>query len=183
MKSLIWQIALGALLFPSVLLAQTQPSDNVSISPVRELNLRGFNFLYVDKQVTRAMIGDAAKTEVPKLFRTLRDAHIDPIGPMVFIYPDMPADPQAEFDLEIGITVGPDAVAPDGYDVEQVPPTDCQTVLFGGAMAKIGRAFAKLMPKLHDGTVTPTGEIREYILYFEDAASPNNVCLIAGAVR
>ena len=61
---------------------------------------------------------------------------------------------------------------------------DCKDVLYSGtAMQNLGKAYAKLTPKLLDGSAMPTGEVRIYLLYFEDVMSPNNVVLLAGVVQ
>ncbi len=185
MKYILLQIALASMLFPSVLLAQTRPSEDVSIGSPRRLRLPGFNFLFVDTQVTRQTIGDTARTEIPNLFVALKIANIQPRGPMVFMFQNPPADPNAVFELKIGIAVGKDAVAPNGYEVDELPPVECQTVLYGGPLAKIGQARQELMSSLNGAgpDSAATGEIREYFYNFEGANSPNNVTLIAGVLK
>src|SRR5579862_3791733 len=111
MKYVMWFVAL-VLFAPTILVAQTSPTD-VSIGPVRNSNLQPFNFLFVERQVTRGLIADAAKTEVPKILQAMADAHIKQRGPVVLTYRDLPADPNKEFDLDIGVMVAgnPDAPA------------------------------------------------------------------------
>jgi hypothetical protein len=185
MKYIPLQIALASILFPSLLLAQTRPSEDVTVGSPRQLTLPGFNYLYVDVQTTRKTIAEAAAREVPNLFAALQAANIQLRGPMVFITEDRPADPDAVFDLKMGIAVGKNAVAPSGYEVDPLPPVECLTVLYGGPLSMIGQAFHKLLPSL-DGPASvsaPTGEIREYFFYFESATSPNNVTLIASVLK
>jgi hypothetical protein len=91
------------------------------------------------------------------------------------------------FDLKIGNAVDDNAVAPEGYEIDPLLPVDCQTILYGGSLAKLGLAFQKFAPELYgygrSSDSTPTGEMREYVLYFEDPDSPNNVTLIAAVVK
>jgi hypothetical protein len=185
MKHIALKFALASLMFPSILLAQTRPSEDVSIGSVRKLTLPAFNFLYVDTQTMLKTIGDTSKKEIPKLYLAMRASNIQPHGPLVYIFQGLTADPTAVFHMKIGIAVNENAVAPDGYAVDPLPPVACQTILYGGPFAKIGQAFQQLIPILYGGSPdsTPTGEIREYFLYFEDANSPNNVTLIAGVVK
>jgi predicted transcriptional regulator YdeE len=185
MKNVAMKILLLSIFFPSILFAQTRPSEDVSVGSVRKLTLPGFNFLCVDTQATQKTIGDTSKTEIPKLFTAMKSANIEPHGPLVFIFQDLPQDPDATFDMKIGIAVDESAVAPDGYEIDPLPAVECQTVLYGGPFAEIGQAFQKLMPKLYGqkSDLTPTGELREYFLYYENATSPNNVTLIAGVVK
>ncbi|MGA3067745.1 MAG: GyrI-like domain-containing protein [Tepidisphaeraceae bacterium] len=179
MKFVALQIALAAIIFPTVVLGQTPGSENLSVGSVRELNLKGFNYLYVERQVTRATIADVGKTEIPKLFQAIGVAHIQTRGPVIFIFPDHPADPNASFNVEMGVGVVGNVVAPNGYELTQLPEADCQTVLYGGPMTMVGRAFEGLMPEGSDGGATPTSEIRIYMLYYEDVESPNDVALVA----
>lgn len=185
MKYVALKIALLSIFSPSILLAQTRPSEDVSVGSVRQLTLPGFNFLYVDTQATQKTIGDTSKTEIPKLFAAMKGANIQPHGPLVFVFQGLAADPNAVFDLKIGIAVDDSAIAPDGYELDALPPAECQTILFGGPFTKLGQAFQKLMPKLYgqNSDSAPTGEIREYFLYYENVTSPNNVTLIAGVLK
>ena len=143
----------------------------------------GFNFLCVDRQVTLKTISQTAGEEVPKLRAAIKAANIQPRGPVVFIYQDMTNDPNAVMDVKIGIAVEESPIAPEGYQVDEIPPATCQTVLYGGPMTAIGQAFEILMPELYGGAAAPTGEIRVYHLYFESANSPNNLTRIAAVVK
>jgi hypothetical protein len=154
-----------------------------SVGPVRRLDMIGFNFLYADKQVTLKTISQIAGEEVPKLFAAMKAANIQARGPVVFIYPTMTGDPGAVLDVKMGIAVEKTHAAPEGYQVEEIPPANCQTVLYSGPMTTIREAFHVLIPALYGGAAAPTGEIRVYHLNFEGTNSPNNVMRIAGVVK
>jgi effector-binding domain-containing protein len=184
MKYVIWAAAM-ALFIPSPLLAQAQPAAaaEAATGPVRDSTLHGFNFFYVERQVTRETIGDTAKAEVHQVLEAMTGAHIRQCGPVVLIFRDVPTDPQGQFDLEIGVTVKQNSGAPEGYQIAQLPAANCKSVLYQGSMGTVGQAFGKLLPSLNEGAVTPTGEYRVYVLYFEDLASPNDVAMVAGVVQ
>jgi RNA polymerase sigma factor (sigma-70 family) len=161
---------------------RTRPSGDVSVGPVRQLDLIGFNFLHVDQQVTLKTIPDIARLEASKLRAAMKTAQIEPCGPVVFIYENMTNDPNAVMNVKIGIAVKENPTAPEGYQVEEIRPANCQTVLYGGPMSKIAQAFQVLGPALY-AAAAPTGEIRVYCLYFESADSPNNATLIAAVLN
>jgi len=163
--------------------ARMRPSADVSAGPVRRLDLAGFSFLNVDKKVMLKTISQTAGEEVPKLFAAIKAANIQPRGPVVFIYPNITSSPNDVMDVKIGIAVGETPSAPEGYQLDEIPRAICQTVLYGGPMAKISQAFHVLGPALYDGAAAPTGEIRVYQLYFESANSANNVTRIAAVVK
>jgi hypothetical protein len=163
--------------------ARTRISADVSVGPVRKLEMIGFNFLYVDKQVTLKTISQTAGEEVPKLRAAIKAANIQPRGPVVFIYPRMTGRPDVVLEVKIGIAVEETPTAPEGYQVEEIPPTICQTVLHGGPMTTLREAFGVLGPKLYGSAPAPTGEIRVYCYYFEATDSPNNATLIAAVVK
>jgi RNA polymerase sigma factor (sigma-70 family) len=161
----------------------TRLSAGVSVGPVRKLDMIGFNFLHVDREVTLQTISQTAGEEVPKLRAAIKAANIQPCGPLVFIYPRITGQPDAVMDVKIGIAVEESATAPEGYQVEEIPPATCQTVLHGGPRATLPAAFGVLVPKLSGGAAAPTGEIRLYCFHFENTNSPNNVTLVAAVVK
>ncbi len=85
-------------------------------------------------------------------------------------------------EVKIGIAVKEATAAPEGFQVNEVAPATCHTVLYGGPMTTISQAFQALGPTL-SAAATPTGEIRVYCLYFENTNSPNNVTQIAAVVK
>jgi RNA polymerase sigma factor (sigma-70 family) len=160
------------------------PKD-VSIGSVRRLNMPGFNFLFLTTQTTLKTIRETSKVEVPKFMAAVKDANIERRGPLVYIFPNFLADGDGVLDLKIGIAVDENAVAPEGCEIEALGPVDCQTVLFGGSLAKLGHGFERMIPEIFGGKrdSTPTGEFREYFLHFVSVESANNVTLIAGVVK
>jgi effector-binding domain-containing protein len=165
--------------------AQTRPSTqpDFTLGPVRQQHLVGVNFLYTTCKATIRTIADVAGAEVPKLFDAIKEANIQQRGPVIFIYRNLTDNLDAPFDVQIGMAVEDNVVPPTGYQSIQLSPSDCATILYTGSMANIGQAYATLMPAAWSYERKPTGETREYYLYFEDDKSPNNVVLIATVLK
>jgi len=172
---------LSLLICSPILQAQTRPSvpADFTVGPMRQQQLVGFNFLYVTRRATIRTIAEIAGTEVPKLFDAIKAANIQERGPVIFIFHGMTGAPDQPFDVEMGMAVEENVVPPDGYETVELKPATCATVLYSGDMPNIGHAYEKVFPAMSAAGLTPSGETREYYLYFEDDKSPNNVVLVA----
>ena len=104
MKYVIWTLAL-VLFLQRCCRAQRRRPPDVTIGPVHDTNLMGFSYLFVKRQVTRANAVEVARVEVPKMLGAVTAAHILRVGPVVMVYHNLPSDPKAAFDLEIGVMV------------------------------------------------------------------------------
>jgi effector-binding domain-containing protein len=178
-------IALTLVLFCTALQAQTQPSTQptYTVGPTCMRHLVGFNFVYTICHATIKTIADVAGTEVPKLFDAVKNAGIQQQGPVVFIYKNTPTSADQPFDFQLGMAVEQGPRAPPGYQSTQLNAIDCATILYTGDMANIGHAYGALFQALPATGKIPTGETREYYLYFEDDKSPNNVVLITAVLK
>jgi effector-binding domain-containing protein len=160
--------------------SDTEPSTQPAplVGSEREQFMIGFNFVYTVQTATIPTISQVAGTEVPKLFDAIKQAGIQQRGPVVFIYPQMSHDMSKPFQVQIGMMVEPGGQAPDGYQMKFIPAANCAAVLYAGDMKNIGQAYRPLFEGLTADEKTPTGETRQYFLYFEGDQSMNNIVLV-----
>ena len=176
-------------LLAAAVMAQTRPAGQngadakPSVGPMRVEHLMGFNYLYVSREATLKTIGQVFAVELPKLIAALKTENIQMRGGMISVYHGLTADPSRKFNVDIGFPVEAGAMAPEGYQLLPLSDTNCATVVYSGRMAEIGQAYQQLYPKLFARGLQPTGDTREYYLYWEDANSPNNVVLVAVVLK
>jgi effector-binding domain-containing protein len=188
-------IVIGALCLWSIpAISQTQPpiqkpnpatvvDTQPSIGPMRVRLLPAFSFLYAMRNTTLNTIGPTADAEIAKLLAAMKANGIQPVGPAVLIYHSMTGDRNQKFDLDIGMQVADNAVAPQGYQLSHKAAAHCATVLFGGSVADVGQAYRDLFTNLSTRDLIPTGETREYYLTWDGGGSPNNVIWIAACAE
>jgi hypothetical protein len=92
-------------------------------------------------------------------------------------------DPNHPFELEAGFKVDAGTVAPAGYEVGQVGESKSAVVLYGGPLMEVKEAYHQLFAGLPGAGLTPTDEMREYLLYYEGTDSPNNVAMATVGVK
>ena len=90
-------------------------------------------------------------------------------------------DPNKKFKLQVSFAVLEGTEAQGDFKVRRLEPFKCATVLYGGPISSIPRAYEKVFGGL--GGATPTGETREYYFHFEGVESPNNVQLVAVGLK
>jgi effector-binding domain-containing protein len=169
--------------------AQTQPvgggagvDTEPSIGQMRVRKLPGFTYLYASREVTIGQIGPAAHAELPKLLSAMKAKGIFPTGPAVLTYHGATGDPNQKFQMDVGIQVAEGTDAPAGYQVKKVQPALSATVLYGGAVSGLKKAYGELFGNLPSRDLIPTGETREYYMSWDSADSPNNVLLLVACV-
>ena len=84
-------------------------------------------------------------------------------------------------DVKARLSVLDGTEAQGDFKVRRLEPFKCATVLYGGPISSIPKAYEKVFGGL--GGATPTGETREYYFHFEGVESPNNVQLVAVGLK
>ena len=67
--------------------------------------------------------------------------------------------------------------------VRKTEPFKAATVLYTGSVFEVGQCYQKLFPAIKQMGLEPSGEEREFTLYFEELESPNNVVLVQVGVK
>jgi effector-binding domain-containing protein len=154
-----------------------------TIGETRVQDLKAFRFCSKTFGTTFDGIKKLADVEIPKLIDAMKTKGTASAGPLVFIYTGVQQDMSKPFKLEIGIMIAKDVPVPDGYQARDVPETHSASLLFTGALKYLEDGYQKLFNSLDDKKLKPTGETREYYLYWEGPESANNVIMITSGVE
>ncbi|MBM4041604.1 MAG: GyrI-like domain-containing protein [Planctomycetes bacterium] len=153
------------------------------VGEMRVQTLPGRTYLYAERETTIAKVGEAYAEVVPALVKVAEAGQARITGPLVSIATGATGEPDTPFKLCIGFLVADDTKPVAGFRVKKLADFRCATVLFSGPAAKSGEAYGKLFEALTAAGHIPTGETREYSLYWESAESPNNVTLIQAGIK
>ena len=182
-------LALVSLVLPGLAPAAEEPKKAPEAKPefvigeMRVQRLPGRTYLYSERETTLAKIGQAFAEVVPAIVKVAEEGRARITGPLVSVCLGATGEPETPFKLSIGFFVADDTKPVGDFKVRKLADFRCATVLFSGPAAKTGEAYKKLFESLTAAGHTPTGETREYSLYWESAESPNNVMLIQAGIQ
>jgi hypothetical protein len=170
-------LALAAVAALTVGAAEPTASPSYTLSAPRVATLQ--STLIVSQTLhIRAGDSDAQVKAIADICQKLAAAGTAVTGGPVFIFHQLPADPDEAIDLEIGMPVAKGAKAPAGCTAHSLPATPAVTAVHQGPTATLGQAAQELYAKLGALHQTPGGEFRTRSLYYEDLQSTNNVTLL-----
>lgn len=153
------------------------------VSEMRVQTFPGVTLLCGEAETTLAKIGAVAGQTISALHKAADDAHLGVTGPMIFVYQGATGQPDTPFKLSLGFPVAEGTKPVGDFKVKKLADLRCATVLFSGPLAKLHDAYSKLFPALMGAGHIPTGEMREYYLYWESPESPNNVLLLQAGIK
>jgi len=159
------------------------PDEQFIVSKMRIQDFKPRNYLFAETTTTIAQIGPVVMEIIPKLEQAIKDGKVEVKGPAVFVFQGATADVNKPFTLQVGFLVADDTKDVGEFKVRQLDQFHCATVLFSGAVANVTQAYQQLYTDLFAAGLKPTGESREYYLYWESPESPNNVQLIQVGVE
>ena len=180
---------LAALALMATCLAAEEPKKPPEAKPefvigeMRIQNLPGRTYLYAERETTIAKVGEAFAEVVPAIVKVAEQGQARITGPLTSVAVGATGEPDTPFELFIGFLVADDTKPVAGFKVKKLADFHCATVLYSGPSAKTGEAYAKLFEALIAAGHVPTGETREYNLYWESPESPNNVMLIQAGIK
>ena len=155
--------------------------DAVQLSDVAERTLGAKTIIYREVETSLSEMGQDVGPILEDLAKLVKEKKVVYDGCAVFVYQGASPDPTKKFKLQVSFAVA-EGTQPQGeFKVRKLEPLKCLTVLYGGPVASIAKAYEKLYGGL--GNKTPTGESREYYLNWEGVESANNVELIAVGVK
>jgi effector-binding domain-containing protein len=157
--------------------------DDFVVSKMRVQEFNPKTYLYAETQTTLAQIGPVVTDLIGKLKETMKDGKVQPAGPMIFVYQGATHDPNQQFTLQVGFPVAPETKDIGNFKVRQLEKFRAATVLFSGAIANVSSAYQQVFTDLYGANLQPTGETREYYLYWEAPESVNNVQLIQVGIK
>jgi effector-binding domain-containing protein len=157
-------------------------SPEFVVSDMRQQTLPAMTLLYGSEQTTFSKMFDVMMKLLPPVSKALEDKSARSNGSCVFIYHNMNMEDKP-FTLDVGWMVADDTKVVGELKVKKTEPFKCATVLFTGSLGNIAKAYEKVMAGLGAAGLTPSGESREYYLFWDGAESPNNVVMIAVGVK
>lgn len=170
---------LSLLLATPVFLCAGEPSQPVqgAIGPVAFQTHAGGTFVYVSSRVTFAELPTQTPAMARRLARCLKAAGVQTFGPLLIIQKGVSQDPAQPFDQEVGVLVSKQVGTAGEAQIRPLAPFPCATTVVSGGYAGEGAqpAFQTLFRTALEQKRVPTGEIRELVLFWEDAGSPNNL--------
>ena len=155
--------------------------DAVQLSDVTERTLGTKTIIYREVETSLSEMGQDVGPILEELNKLVKEKKVVYAGCAVFVYQGASPDPTTKFKLQVSFAVAEDTQPQGEFKVRKLEPLKCLTVLYGGPVASVAKAYEKLYGGL--GDKTPTGESREYYLNWEGVESANNVELIAVGVK
>ena len=155
------------------------------IGEVRIRTLAPRAYAYVETETTFAELGNAIGNAMGKVQKAAEEGTIQVDGPFVLAYPKGSAHrtPDKPFQVHIGLMVKEDSKGGGDVKVRKTEPFKAATVMYTGPVMEVGQCYEKLFPAIEKMGLTPSGEEREFTLYFEDLESPNTVVMVQVGVK
>lgn len=176
-------------LLVAVALAGESPNPAPSTKPtpmIGEVNMQTVaakSYFFRSKQTTFADLGKTIAELMPAMMTTVKEKNVQVDGPVIFVYHGVDQDMSKPFTLDVGIAVTESTQAAGDFKVRKLDAFHCATVLYTGPIDSLKTAFEKLYPAIFQNQQTPTGEFREYYLYWESPESANNVVQVLVGVK
>jgi effector-binding domain-containing protein len=155
------------------------------VGEVRIRTLAPRTYAYVATETTFAELGGAVGEAMGKLRKAAEERTIKVEWPFVLAYPEgsVHRTPDKPFQVHIGLMVADGSKGGGDVKVRKTEPFKAATILYTGPVMGIGQCYEKLFAAIEKMGLTPSGEEREYTLYFEDLESPNNVVMVQVGVK
>ncbi len=173
----------------SVLLASTGAGRGLEktephIGDMHLQTLPPLHFFYGTLETDFPSVGEPLGKMLNAMYKTAGVKKVPIRGPTLHIYFNSPhRNPDKRFKMETGFPVAEGAQPVGGFKVRQTPRFKCATMVYIGPAPRIGEAWEKLIRAATKAGLTPTGEEREFVLYWEDVQSANNVFQIQMGVK
>jgi effector-binding domain-containing protein len=155
------------------------------IGEMRVRTMGAATFAYIEVETTSDRLGDAIGEALPKLDEASDSGKAKIAGPFGLYYPKgAHVQPDKQLPVQIGHIVREGSTGGGGdVKIRKTEPFKCATAVYTGPVAEIGQSYQKLFPAISAAGLKPSGEEREFTLYFESVESPNNVLLIQVGVK
>jgi effector-binding domain-containing protein len=176
-------VAMLLCLWPSFGGAAEAPGPQIGEVQVR--TLAPVTVAVIETETTFGRLGEAIGAAMPKIENAAKEGKITVAGPFVLRYPkgSAHATPDKPFNVEIGMIVADGAQPAGEVKVRKLEGFRAATVLYTGPVTGIGQCYQKLFPTIERLGLEPSGEEREFTLYFESVESANNVMMVQLGVR
>jgi effector-binding domain-containing protein len=156
-------------------------AGDVQLSEVAIRTLAPRTILYREVETSLSEMGQTVGPILEQLEALAKEKKVVFDGAAVFVYFGATGEPDKKFKLQVSFAVAEDTEPQGEFKVRKLEPFKCATVLYGGPMTSIPKAYEKVYGGL--GNNTPTGESREYYFNWEGVESDNNVELIAVGIK
>lgn len=156
------------------LLEQSEPA----LGPVAIREYRAQTYFHLVRRASQKTMPEVMKQAFPELLAAAEKASVMPLGGAVVVYKNVTPDPDAEFEVQIGVLVNTGTAASGEAKVRELEAFRSASLLYSGSLDQIGEAYMRLYQTLMAGGKMPTQEMRQMILYWEDETSDSNVMLL-----
>lgn len=164
--------------------APKPPEVKPQISEVQIRTLAPVTYGYVASETTFDKLGEAIGAALPDLTKAAEAGKIKPQGGFILLYPEGSAHmtPDKPFKVHMGFLLA-EGAEEGNVKVRKTEPFKAATVLYVGPVTHIGDCYQKLFPAIEKMGLKPTGEEREFTIYWEGMDSPNNVVMVQVGVK
>jgi effector-binding domain-containing protein len=126
--------------------------------------------------VTIPEIPTISRNEVDQMVEAIAAVGAEPVAPVTFIYHGADGTPTTKFRLDIAFQLAEKpAMAPEPYEVVDVPAFRCVATDYVGPMPEIMRGYALLFAEMEEQGLVHSGESREIYRKWIGFESPDNV--------
>ncbi|HRK29761.1 MAG TPA: GyrI-like domain-containing protein [Tepidisphaeraceae bacterium] len=151
-------------------------------SAMRVQEMGPLNFFHTTVTMTFEKMDGVAQI-IGEMEAAIKEKKITAGGTVIFVYQGAAPDPTKEFELSIGMHVEAGTEGFDKWKVTELPSFKAATVMHSGPVKTISTAYQKIFPEIFAKGLQPTGENREFYLYWEGEESANNIMLVQVGVQ
>ncbi len=142
---------------------------------MQDKNVNPITVFFHKETTTLKKINEVANREIPKLYEEIEKLGLKEIAPMQFRYLGCDANPDKEFELEIGVVVDRVKDYDGKYDFKEWGPLKCVSHEFTGPISKLGEEYDRIFPQILQSGKRPTDEVREVYTKYIEIESPENI--------
>lgn len=160
----------------------TQPAGPAwSMSALRDQELSVVpNYLFLTAKTTMTDIAKVPfKEMVNKVAKTMEDNKIAPAGPCIMCYNGVTEDMSKEIEITVGFQVDPSVKAIGDCQTKSLPAFKCAATSFSGNVTHLSEAYPAIYGAFFQAGRLPSGEGREYYVYWDEEKPENDVILIS----
>ncbi|MDB5326133.1 MAG: hypothetical protein JWM57_1702 [Phycisphaerales bacterium] len=161
--------------------ADVVPAEAAAATTPREATLKAVTVVFHTVHTTRADASADFSKAFNALRETLKTAGITPSGEtMIILHAPFGEGPMT---ADAGFVVPEGTKAPEGEHVKALPAAPSIASVYFGSMAGLSATIGQLFMEAGQAGKAPGNEIRQHMLHWEGAESPNNVILVELTLR
>lgn len=133
-------------------------------------------FLVYSTETTLTHVNTVAIREVDALYGTAKEAGLQAVSPLEFIYWNTSSDDTAPITLEIALPVAPTDVAiPEKYSIQERAGFKAVLHTHVGDFSSVSTVYEQLYTDIFGAGLKPKNQVREVYKHWVDLTSPENI--------